>query len=58
MRVNSSSKILGRQCGLDRQRGLGNQLAGAWPDDPHTDDAARFGIGENLREPIGTAERE
>ena len=53
VRVDREAEVLGVGAHLDRQRHLGDQLAGVDADDPDAEDAPRRGIDEELGQPVG-----
>src|SRR5262245_26698805 len=52
VRVDRGRDIFDEGGGFDGQRGLGDELAGAWADDADADHAPRLGVGHQLGEPV------
>ena len=50
--------LLQREAVLHRQRGLGNQVGGPWPDDVSAEQTTGSSVGDHLDEALGLAERE
>jgi hypothetical protein len=57
MRVADAGDVFGRGLELHRHHGLGDQLAGLRADDVHTQDLVGAGIGQELDEAGGVAQR-
>ena len=57
MRVNRRGDVFGYCAHFDRQHAFGDQFSRAHAADPHTEDAARFRIQHQFRQPVVASQR-